>query len=283
MAFTRLVAIKSLRLSILVLGFLSSFVYADDFWVLTNPEPPFIVLDNKSNLSGYPVELVQAVLDQANIKQKILTAPWPRVEKEARTKANVLVFALARTPEREADYYWITPITAAVFGLYAKKKMQFDLKAFEDIRRLNRIGVLKDDARHIKLKTIVPEKVSAYDSWQNTVSALFNDEVSAVFFSDAGLEIFCYRLKKDCEQLERIYTYQLTHSYLALSMPGTDPELAKTLTQAASQFKKSKKYTDMSHKWLAHYKNTQLIPMHLANGVLNLWHQKNPTNGNNND
>lgn len=263
--------------------FLSFSVLAEeDFWILTNPQPPFIELDEKSQLRGYPVDLVKGILQEANIQQSILTAPWARVEKEARTKANVLVFALARTPEREKEYYWITPITANVFGLYAKKSNQIEMSNFADISKVGRVGVLRDDARHELLNNYIPNHISPFEDWQKAMSALFDDKVSAIFFSDAGVEIFCIRLQTNCEQIERIYTYQLTQSYLALSKPGTRPELARILLEAAKRFKQKQEYVDLSNRWITHYKNTLVIPMHLSNGVLNLWNN-NPTSGKKHD
>jgi polar amino acid transport system substrate-binding protein len=268
-----------MRLLILSWLFLNFSVLAEeDFWILTNPEPPFVELDEKSQLTGYPVDLVRGILQEAKIQQSILTAPWARVEKEARTKANVLVFALARTPEREQEYYWITPITANIFGLYAKKSNQIKMTRFEDIIGVGRVGVLRDDARHELLSSYIPNHISPFSDWQKTMSALLNNKVSAIFFSDAGVEIFCVRLKTDCKQIERIYTYQLTQSYLALSKTGTRPALAKNLTEAASRFKGTREYQQLSQKWINHYKNTLAIPMHLSDGVLNLWN-KNPTSG----
>jgi polar amino acid transport system substrate-binding protein len=272
-----------MRLLMLVCMFFNFSVFAEkDFWILTNPEPPFVELDDKSQLSGYPVDLVKGILQEANIQQSILTAPWTRVEKEARTKANVLVFALARTPEREKEYYWITPITANVFGLYAKKSKQIKINRLKDVSKFGRVGVLRDDARHELLANYVPSHISPFENWQQTMSALIDDKVSTIFFSDAGVEIFCVRLKTDCNQIERIYTYQLTQSYLALSKPGTRPELVEKLTEAASRFKNKQEYADLSAKWITHYKNTLVIPMHLSNGVLNLW-KHNATIGNRHD
>lgn len=242
-----------------------------DFWVLANAEAPFIVADDKGKLSGYAVELVNAVLTEADISQQILLAPWTRIEKEARIKSNVLVFALARTPEREEHYHWITPITANMFGLYSANG-QTPLRDINQVKILPSVGVLGGDIREQILQANGASKIMTYDNWSTTLEAMLDGKVSAMFFSDAGISIFCQRLERDCSDVERILSYRTTYSYLVLSKPGTDPLLAQRLQEAALSFKKSAKFKQLSETWLAHYQQLKLaIPMHLDRGVLKLW------------
>ena len=245
--------------------------HTDNFWILTNPEAPFVVQDEKRNLSGYVVDLVKGILEQAQIKQDILAAPWERVEREARTKANVLVFALARTPEREDQYHWITPITANVFAIYAKTSSNLDLTQFNQLSRLNHIAVLQGDVRQKILQENGIQGVAPYMSWQTAFDALLDDKAQAMFFSDAGLAFFCQQSQKSCQDIERVLMYQQTQSYLVLSKPGTDPHLVDKFTVAAAQYKASKDFKSMSQLWVNKYKKEVPIPMHLENGVLNLW------------
>lgn len=260
-------------LLLLGLSILTRPVLADtrDFWILTNPEAPFVVQDEKRQLSGYVVDLVNGILEQAEVKQEILVAPWERVELEARTKANVLVFALARTPEREAHYHWITPITANVFAIYAKASANLKFNNIEQLSKLKHIAVLKGDVRQKILQEYQIPGVSPYESWQTAFDALLDGKAQAMFFSDAGLSFFCRQSKKSCSGIERVLMYQKTQSYLVLSKPGTDPDLVEKFTSAAAEYKASEEYKNMAKSWVARYKKEVPVPMHLNNGVLNLW------------
>lgn len=243
----------------------------ENFWIITNPEAPFVVLDEKRKLKGYVVDLVQGILKQAEVEQEILAAPWERVEREASTKANVLVFALARTPEREDNYHWITPITANVFGVYAKSSLNVDVSQMSQLTRIKSIAVLEGDVRQKILQQYNIPGIAPYFSWQNAFDALLDDKAEAMFFSDAGLSFFCQQTQKNCGLIKRLMMYQKTQSYLVLSKPGTDPELVDMFTSAASRFKASKDFKVMSQRWLKKYENEVPIPMHLEDGVLNLW------------
>ena len=244
---------------------------SSDFWILTNPEAPFVVQDDKGKMHGYAVDLVHGVLAEAGIEQDILAAPWERVEKEARTKANVLVFALAKTPERDPNYHWITPITANVFSLFAKKSSNVKISSMSQLYRLKPISVLRDDVRHNILLQQNIANISAAASWQDALDLVLNDDAKAIFFSDAGIEFFCKKQINRCADLERVFIYQKTYSYLVLSKPGTDESLVEKLQIAAEKYKASAEFNNMANFWLARYAKEVTIPMHLEDGTLNLW------------
>ncbi len=246
---------------------------SEDFWILTNPEAPFVQIDDKRQLSGYAVDVVNGVLAHANIHQQILTAPWPRVEKEAREKANVLVFALARTPEREAHYHWITPITANVLSVFVNGSSPLASSAPNDLTAFRRVAVLENDVRHHILQRAGTNSIMTFPDWQKALSSVIEKNSDAIFFSDAGLAFYCSLDENDCSKLQRAMIYQKTESFLVLSKPGTDLALATRLKTAAKEYKQSVEYHQISQRWLAQYRKEVPIPMHLDNGTLNLWQQ----------
>lgn len=243
---------------------------SDNIWVLTNPEAPFVVVDDKRQLSGYLIDVVNGILQSANINQEILAAPWERVEREARTKSNVLVFALARTPERESAYHWVTPLTANVFSVFAIDVKKDQFKTMQELQSVGSIAVLEKDVRHKILIDANYPTIHAYPSWSEAIDGVNSGKSDAIFFSDPGIKHFCFVLGKDCKALGRVFMYQKISSYLTLSKTGTNEALVTTIKNAASSFKESKKYQEIVNFWLDKYKQ-QPIPMHIEKGVLNLW------------
>lgn len=243
-----------------------------DFWVLTNPEAPFVVQDDKRQLSGMLVDVVNGVLQEAGIEQQILAAPWERVEREARMKSNVLVFALARTAERENAYHWITPLTANVFSVFGRNGAKDQFKRIEELQKLGFIAVLNNDVRHRILLDANITNVKPYESWQLALESVLTGDAEAIFLSDAGMQFFCKTSAKDCKDLRRVFMYERMQSYLVLSKGDTDKALAEKLKNAANRFKHSEGFLQLSHHWLKQYENVP-IPMHMEDGVLNLWQQ----------
>jgi polar amino acid transport system substrate-binding protein len=118
---------------IIMIGFFSWFVtagaaQADDrpvtLKVVTEINPPNqYMADGK--LTGPLVEIVQTVLEVAQIKATIEVLPWARAVRVAQEEQNVLIFSLGRTAERESHFKWVGQNLASVreHGLnYAKLK-----------------------------------------------------------------------------------------------------------------------------------------------------------------
>ena len=104
-----------------------------DFWVLTALEPPFSLRNERGQLEGYLIELVQGILAEADIQQEILAGPWERLIQEAQDKPNVLVFPLARTPEREKEFHWVLPLTSNVYGVLGVPVDDTPIRSFADV------------------------------------------------------------------------------------------------------------------------------------------------------
>lgn len=259
-------------ITLLPTGMDSNAKDAPDFWVLTNPEAPFVVQDDKRQLSGMLVDVVNGVLQEAGIEQQILAAPWERVEREARVKSNVLVFALARTPERENIYHWITPLTANVFAVYGRGGSKDQFKNVSELARIPSIAVLKNDVRHKILSEAKMSNIKPFDTWQQAVESVVLGETDAIFLSDAGMQYFCRMSANDCKDLQRVFMYERMFSYLVLSKAQTDDQLAEKLKHAADRFKHSEGFTQLTRHWLKQYEDVP-IPMHMEDGVLNLWQQ----------
>jgi polar amino acid transport system substrate-binding protein len=263
---------KSPKWLILLLT-LSTSVWAEseDFWVLTNLEPPFSQADPRGKLSGYAIELVENILNTAGVEQTILAAPWERVLKEGREKANVLVFAVARTPEREQDFHWITAITANVYGIYALKSKHQKLHQLTQLASFGEVAVLENDFRQNILEKYNYIKVAPQNDWSSAIQALLNNKVAGVFFSDGGIEYFCSQNHWDCNDIDRVFTYQTVTTYLVMSKVDTQPSLVDKLTTAANTYKQSSDFQRLTQTWLTRYHNSGEISMHEANGVINLW------------
>jgi len=266
--------IKFLLVILLLLFSRSGWAQKSDlgeFWILTNPEPPFVVQHQDRKLTGYLIDVINGILKSASVNSEITSAPWERVEKEARSKGNVMAFALARTKEREEHYHWITPLTANVYSVYTKKSYAKNIDNINQLDVFEGISVLKNDARHNILRQNGLSNASSYENWGDALNSLLKGQSDAIFFSDAGISYFCEFSKADCSNLVRIFMYQKTSSYLVLSKLGTDPQLVEIMLKAAKDYKSSTEYKTISDFWLTKYRKEVSIPMHIEDGTLNLW------------
>ena len=260
---------------VFVFGLVTAFsARADDgqnVWVITNLEPPFIMEGERGKITGYAAELVKNVLANAGIEQTILATRWQRLEKEATTKGNVIVFALSRTEERESKYHWITPLTANMYGVYGHKGRASQVEKLSALNHYSGVAVLSGDLRQQILRDAGVTNIRSFDYWPEALESFVNNPDEVIFFSDPGMRIYCKPLGNRCDKVVRIFDYDIKQTYLAISKPGTDMNLVKRIKQEAEAFKQTKEFEQLAIYWLDQYSRTTDFPMHLDNGVINLW------------
>jgi len=112
--------------------------------ILTENSPPYQYLEN-GILKGSATQAVNEILRCAKINQAITLLPWKRAFQTTLTKKNTLLFSLARTPEREQQFVWITPIFSSSAYLYKlKSRTDIQIDTVQDLSGYS-IGTLHDD------------------------------------------------------------------------------------------------------------------------------------------
>jgi ABC-type amino acid transport substrate-binding protein len=252
----------------------SSQSFANKIWVLTHLEPPFSQYDERGKLTGYAVELVQGILTEAGMRQQILSAPWQRILVESKMKSDVLVFALARTQDREESFHWISPITQNAYAVFGRKSNQQNnsINVIEQLPPQSRIAVLKGDFRE---QVIIDAQHIAVASptWQVALQKFLTGEADYLFFSDGGVHVICQTIEEPCTDITRVFQFQLATTYLAVSKQGTSQQLIETLKSSAVDFKQTKQYKAMTKRWLTEFKQRNMPNMHEQDGIIKLWAQ----------
>ena len=72
--------------------------------------PPFQVLSEKGDHSGFSVELFKEIVKLTQLEVEYIPVPWVRAQALVAEQANSLLFTMARTTEREKLYTWVATI-----------------------------------------------------------------------------------------------------------------------------------------------------------------------------
>lgn len=87
--------------------------------------------------SDSTTQLVDALLNEAGIEHSITVVPWSRAVQSVRSEANVLVYSMMRTEQREDLYEWIgmiRPIETYIYGMKGQlENPPHSLEAIEDL------------------------------------------------------------------------------------------------------------------------------------------------------
>ena len=111
--------------------------------VVTEELPPYnMTVDGK--VTGMSTEVVQAVLDEVGEVARIQSMPWARAYDIALNSENVLIYSIARTPQREELFKWVGVIAPTRWFLFSLPGTEFKLKSLDDARNYQ-IATVKQD------------------------------------------------------------------------------------------------------------------------------------------
>jgi len=108
--------------------------------VITEDWAPYNYEEN-GVLTGFSVEIVQAIMVELEESHKIAIYPGARGESMLDNLPNIMSFSLFRTPERENRYKWIGPISIESIYFYKRKNDLRIFKTLSDIKKVDKIAV----------------------------------------------------------------------------------------------------------------------------------------------
>lgn len=178
-------------------------------------------------------------LQLAGIKDYRLNLyPWARAYDMALNEPNVLIYLVARTPEREAKFQWVGEFMQIRYHLY-KLRYRADIQVRSlDAARNYTIGVMRDDLRHQYLQQQGFTRLVISAQTTENFAQLLKRKVDMVPLSDAGAEAQCRIAQIDCADLEKVLPLDslTTGLYMAYSL-GTPPALVERTQAAFKQLK----------------------------------------------
>lgn len=130
-------------------GFAMPAARAEALQVVTEELPPYnMTVDGQ--LTGMSTEVVQAALKEAGIQASIQSMPWARAYDLALHDENVLIYSMARIPERESLFQWVGAIAPTRWYMYASASRPITLRTLDDAKAYQN-GVVKQDVGELYL------------------------------------------------------------------------------------------------------------------------------------
>lgn len=210
--------------------------------LVTEDLPPLNFQDG-DKVSGIATEIVLATLQQANLKATPRVYPWARAISMAEQQQNVLIYSIARIPEREARFQWIGPLFPFSESIYQlKRRTDIQLTTLEQAKQYQ-TGVIRGYAVHEMLKRdgfIDNVHLQLAKDQEQNLRKLFAGKIDLLVGSELDLR---WRLQHNPElgryedlscalYLEKSFT----HVYMAFGLK-TRPEMVETVRHAFEQIR----------------------------------------------
>nr|WP_298109076.1 transporter substrate-binding domain-containing protein [uncultured Pseudomonas sp.] len=179
---------------------------------------------------GTATEVVEATLQRAGLSDYSVTIyPWARAYDMALQDANVLIYLIARTPEREAQFKWVGEIEHIDYHMYKlRERSDVQVRDIQEAKHYS-VGVVRDDVRHQYLKEQGFAKMVVSANNRDNFMRLLNRQVQLLPMPEADVAMQCLDARIDCALLEKTFTLELTTGlYMAYSLSTNDETVART-------------------------------------------------------
>lgn len=223
--------------------------------VVTEELPPFnMTVDGR--ITGLGTELVEAVLKEADLKGGIQSMPWARAYDLALHDENVLIYSMARIPEREAQFQWIGAISPTRWYLYSLAGHSIPLTRLEDAKRYQ-IGVVKQDASELYLSGHgfrIGENLQSSNRRELNYEKLKSGHVDLWIANEVNAT---WLVRQAGDDPARTLVKALpipdlggeTGLFIAVSL-RTSPEVVARLRQAMQRLQDNGSYAAIARKWM---------------------------------
>lgn len=190
-------------------------------------------------LAGPATEVVEATLRRAGVSDwQARLYPWARAYDLALKEPNVLIYLIARTPAREAQFKWVGEFMKMDFHLYRlREREDIHVSKLDDARRYT-VGVTRDDLRQQYLVSKGFDKLVVSAHNVDNFHKLLAHQVHLVPLPEADAADLCRETGTDCSRLQKVLTLDelSTRMYMAFSV-STPDALVRRVQAAFEQIK----------------------------------------------
>jgi len=189
--------VETLQPKILFFSFILNcpLVFGGSLQVVTENWPPFNYQNENGQIVGEVTDKIKAILAYTDLNYELAIFPWARSYELAKSKPNVLIYSIFRTPERESSFHWFCPISiSGGLYLFKLKKSPIRISSLEQAKKY-RTGVIRKDIghQHLLLQGFAEADNLYVTTDENTnINKLFLGEVDFILQSEKEL---IYRLK----------------------------------------------------------------------------------------
>ncbi len=213
----------------LALALLASAVPAQTIKVVTEDSSYTYLQSGK--VAGPATEIVEATLRRAGLTDyRIALYPWARAYDMALQEPFTLIYLIARTPAREAQFKWAGEFMRIEYHLYKlRDRSDVVVRNLDDARRYT-VGVMRDDVRQQYLQSRDFDKLVVSARNADSLRMLLDRKVALLPLPENDVNRFCREAQVDPAVLQKVLTLDemTTGIYMAYSRGTPDEVVSRT-------------------------------------------------------
>ena len=216
--------------------------------LLTEDYPPLSFLKD-GEVSGYGADVVAAIQKELGTSYVPMIMSWDEAYHRALFDANVVLFTMERTPEREGKFHFIGPLGTNTTYFYALASNQEAFNSLEDVRRVKAIATTTSWFSEQVLREKGFDNLVSKPFPVATLKQLENQETELALFTDITFPQICKDAQLDPDRFKPVLELMHSQYYIAISK-GTDEKIVKMWQTAFDKIKKEGILEVLKQKWL---------------------------------
>lgn len=189
-------------------------VVTEDLWPMQYQEA--------GELKGSVPVVVKKVLERAGVDYELKVFPWVRAYKLAEEQANVLIFSIVRTKERESRFRWVGQVYPTQRTVLLKRAdSDIHLSSLQQAKSYyiaSKIG----DVNYEFLMEQGFSKLYKVTSVRQCLGMLLKNRVDLVIGNDHILYRYLNEMGHSDQLLSVAYTVTTTHPFMAMGLKTSD-------------------------------------------------------------
>ncbi|HLO84451.1 MAG TPA: ABC transporter permease subunit [Nostocaceae cyanobacterium] len=213
--------------------------------VATEPSfPPFEFQENGENLTGFSIDLMQAIASAGNFQVDFQSLPFDGIIPALQAKTiDAAISSITITEERAKTIAFSRPYFKAGLAIAIRSNNQ-DITDLASLKN-KKIAVQIGTTGAAKAKTIPGAQIRSFDSAPLALQELLNGNVDAVI-NDAPVTL--YAINSGNLQELKVIQQLLTEEYYGIATPKNSPNLI-LINQSLSKILENGTYQQIYQKW----------------------------------
>jgi polar amino acid transport system substrate-binding protein len=218
--------------------------------VVTEILPPYQFYQENNVLSGFSVEVLEALFEITNDDTDLQVLPWARAYRTALNQPNTLIFSLSRSLSREKLFIWGGKLTTEeVYAWGLKEKFQTPVTHLEQLRKY-KIAIANSTSTFQYFKQQNYPGIYEIVLQDQGLKMLFLNRVDIITGTKNTLKARVEKLNFDFNKLKIIIPITPVNLdlYFAFSL-NSDDDVVKKYRDAYEEIVKSGTLTKLKRKW----------------------------------
>ena len=218
--------------------------------VVTEILPPYQFYQENNVLSGFSVEVLEALFEITGDYTDLRVLPWARAYRTALNQPNTLIFSLARSLSREKLFIWGGKLTTEdIYAWGLKENFQTPVTHLDQLRKY-KIAIANSTSMYQYFKQQNYPNIYEIVSQEQALKMLYLNRIDIMTGTKNTLKARAKKLNLDFFQLKKIISITPVNLdlYFAFSL-NSDDDIVKKYRNAYKEIVKNGTLTKLKVKW----------------------------------